>query len=425
MDPFLGETSLRHDGRDGSIFATTLDGRPVALKKYHNDDAFCTETMAYDCIARCDALAGRVPRYHGPRASGSDKAILLELLREPDLARASQRLSSDELRRYHEQLRQTILLLHDQARLYHGDIRRENIIIQDGKALLLDFSAARLQADLDAGEWKEGKAGRPRRARLALPHVAVGLYLRDLVTAAAAPQHRPVDQTKVKQLLDIIHQPHRNLLAAVQECVPEPEPEVALALEKGLQTNSHHFSARNVLLACIKRTEQPSAPLSPRRRSDPSTDVLFILRHRAAQCAAFHEVLASPSAPGNSRPEQDASALFVAATDYFLAAHAENSPLHPTVLDLRLEHAVHVSYQLRPDDAAAICTEALDPLFGPGTADSNAPSTCGSSAVRHIAFLLETLVPRVGDGRLKERAECLLKRAREVGILVGDTDGER
>lgn len=200
--------------------------------------------------------------------------------------------------------------------------------------------------------------------------------------------------------------------------MPEPEPEVALALAKGLQTNSHYFSARNVLLAYIKRTEQPSAPLSPRRRSDPSTDVLFILRHRAAQCAAFHEVLASPSAPGNSRPEQDASVLFV-------AAHAENSSLHPTVLDLRLEHAVHVSYQLRPDDAAAICTEALDPLFRPGTADSNAPSTCGSSAVRHIAFLLETLVPRVGDGRLKERAECLLKRAREVGILVGDTDGER
>ncbi|GME39141.1 hypothetical protein NpNSSI1_00000021 [Neofusicoccum parvum] len=401
MDPFLGETSLWYDGRDGSIFATTLDGRPVPLKKYHNDDAFCTETMAYDCIARCDALAGRVPRYHGPRASGSDKAILLELLREPDLARASQRLSSDELRRYHEQLRQIILLLHDQARLYHGDIRRENIIIQDGKALLLDFSAARLQADLDAGEWKEGKADdlaeldwlfRMLRSDYAAQD------LRDLVTAAAAPQHRPVYQTK--------------------ECVPEPEPEVALALAKGLQTNSHHFSARNVLLACIKRTEQPSAPLSPRRRLDPSTDVLFILRHRAAQCAAFHEVLASPSAPGNSRPEQDASVLFV-------AAHAENSPLHPTVLDLRLEHAVHVSYQLRPDDAAAICTEALDPLFRPGTADSNAPSTCGSSAVRHIAFLLETLVPRVGDGRLKERAECLLKRAREVGILVGDTDGER
>ncbi|GME36287.1 hypothetical protein NpPPO83_00010652 [Neofusicoccum parvum] len=377
MDPFLGETSLRHDGRDGSIFATTLNGRPIALKKYHNNDVFCTETMAYDCIARCDALAGRVPRYHGPRASGSDKAILLELLREPDLTRAS---------------------------------------------------AARLQADLDAGEWKEGKADdlaeldwlfRILRSDYAAQD------LRDLVTAAAAPQHRPVNQTKVKQLLDIIHQPHRNLLAAVQECVPEPEPEVALALAKGLQTNSHHFSARNVLLACIKRTEQPSALLSPRRRSDPSTDVLFILRHRAAQCAAFYEVLASPSAPGNSRPEQDASALFVAATDYFLAAHAENSPLHPTVLNLRLEHAVHVSYQLRPDDAAAICTEALDPLFGPGTADSNAPSTCGSLAVRHIAFLLETLVPWVGDGRLKERAECLLKRAREVGILVGDTDGER
>ncbi|KAL1615275.1 hypothetical protein SLS56_011869 [Neofusicoccum ribis] len=407
MNPRLGETSLRHDGRDGSIFATTLDGRPVALKKYHNDDAFRTETTVYDCIARCDALAGRVPRYHGPRASGSDKAILLELLREPDL---------------------TILLLHDQAHLYHGDIRRENIIIQDGKALLLDFSAARLQAGLDAEEWYEGKGDDLGELDLLFRMLRsdyAAQDLRDLVTAAAAPQHRPVDQTKVKQLLDTVHQPHRNLLAAVQECVPEPEPELALALAKGLQTNSHHFSARNVLLACIKRTEQPSTPLSPPRRSEPSNDLLFTLKHRAAQCAAFHKVLASPSAPGNSRPEHDASALFVAATDYFLAAHAENSPLHPTVLDLRLKHAVHVSHQLRPDDAAAICTEALDPLFGPGTADSNAPSARGSSAVRHIALLLEMLVPRVGDGRLKERAECLLKRAREVGILMEDTDGER